>query len=107
MGHHVTYMEILVMAYGRKHRQRELSDHGGKSVIIKAGQIQLSPSATQDKDGIILLPAVQDRIHGCDYRLRAVRALHQCRIKLGIDLETIWIFMEMPHEVTIARCVLG
>ena len=95
------------MAYGRKHRQRELSYDSGKFIIIEACQIQFRTSATQDENGIILLSAVQNSIHGGNDGFRAVSTLHQRRIKFRIDLETIWIFMEMPHEVTIARCVLG
>ena len=78
-----------------------------KTVFEKGILVSDTTEATQDENGIILLSAVQNSIHGGNDGFRAVSTLHQRRIKFRIDLETIWIFMEMSHEVTISGSVLG
>ena len=115
MGNHITDMEILVMTDSCQHRYRILRDDCSKLIIVKACQIKFCAAASKNQHRIIsvamlpgstLLHIIQDSIESRNYGCRTIRTLHERREKHRIHLETIWIFLNMTHEITITCGIL-
>ena len=98
-------MEILVMSDSGQHRKRILRNNSGEIIVIITRQIKLGSTSTKNQHGIPEFRTLIYTVQSGNDGFRTALSLHLRLEQDGIQYESIWIFLYVTHEITIAGSI--